>query len=82
MTEATHLTKTLWRYMGLARFLWLLQNKKLWLARADTLNDPWALALAAEQLEHVILRRPIKPLESIEPEEPIEERASARCDGR
>lgn len=71
----THLGRTLWRYMSLSRFLWLLQNKKLWLARADTLNDPWELALAGDQLEHVILRRPIKPLGTITPEEPIRDRA-------
>ena len=61
--------------MSFAKFLWLLQNKKLWLARADTLNDPWELALAGDQLEFVILRRPITPLHAIEPEEPIRDRA-------
>ncbi len=70
-----HLTRTLWRYMSFAKFLWLLQNKRLWLARADTLNDPWELALAGDQLDHVILRRPIRPLHSTEPEEPIMDRA-------
>lgn len=70
-----HLGRTLWRYMSLSRFFWLLQNKRLWLARADTLNDPWELALAGEQLEHVILRRPISPLSSGAREEPIRERA-------
>lgn len=74
-TLPTHLGRTLWRYMSLSRFLWLLQNKRLWLARADTLNDPWELALAGDQLEHVILRRPITPLGSVKPEEPIRERA-------
>jgi hypothetical protein len=73
--RATHLGRTLWRYMSFTRFLWMLQRKKLWLARADTLNDPWELALAGDQLEHVILRRPIRPLDSKEPEEPIRERA-------
>jgi len=71
----THLTRTLWRYMSFAKFLWLLQNKKLWLARADTLNDPWELALAGEQLELVILRRPIRRLDSTEPQENIYGRA-------
>jgi hypothetical protein len=70
-----HLTRTLWRYMSFAKFVWLLQNKRLWLARADTLNDPWELALAGEQLERVILRRPIRPLGDSEPEEPILDRA-------
>jgi hypothetical protein len=46
----------------------------LWFARADTLDDPWELALAGDQLDHVILRRPISPLDST-PEEPILDRA-------
>jgi hypothetical protein len=71
----THLTRTIWRYMSLSRFLWMLQNKMLWLARADTLNDPWELALAGDQLDHVIMRRPIRPLGSTKPEEPIMDRA-------
>src|ERR1700722_10916388 len=70
-----HLTRWLWRHMSFAKFLWLLQNKRLWLARADTLNDPWELALAGDQLDHVILRRPIRPLDSIAPDEPILDRA-------
>src|ERR1700730_10528003 len=70
-----HLTRTLWRYMSFAKFLRLIQNKRLWLARADTLNDPWELALAGDQLDHVILRRPITPLDSKVPEESIIERA-------
>jgi hypothetical protein len=61
--------------MSLPKFLWLLQNRKLWLARADLLNDPWELALAGDQLDHVFLRRPFRPLDSLEPEEPIEARA-------
>ena len=51
-------TTRVWRYMSFSRFLWLLQNNKLWLARADTLNDPWELAIAGEQLEFVISRHP------------------------
>jgi hypothetical protein len=61
--------------MSFAKFLWLLQNKKLWLARADTLKDPWELALAGDQLQHVILRQPIRHLGSSEPEEDIMDRA-------
>jgi hypothetical protein len=34
------LDRTLWRYMSLPKFLWLLQNKKLWFSRADLLSDP------------------------------------------
>jgi hypothetical protein len=61
--------RTLWRYMSFTKFLWLIQNKKLWLARADTLNDLWELALAGEQLEHVISRHPIPSLPTRQPEE-------------
>lgn len=56
----TKLGRNLWRYMSFPKFLWLIQNRKLWLSRADKLNDPWELALAGDQLEHVILRRPIR----------------------
>jgi hypothetical protein len=28
----THLTRTLWRYMSLSHFLWMLQNQMLWLS--------------------------------------------------
>jgi hypothetical protein len=51
-----------WRYMSFARFLWLLQKKQLWLARADLLGDPWEITLAGDQLAHVISRHPIEPL--------------------
>jgi hypothetical protein len=36
-----------WRYMTFSRFVWLLQNKQLWLSRADLLGDPWELAPSA-----------------------------------
>jgi len=29
-----------WRYLDLAKFVWLLENKKLYLSRLDLLNDP------------------------------------------
>ena len=54
--------QTVWRYMTFSRFVWLLQRRQLWLARADTLGDPWEIALAGEQLESVIRRHPISPL--------------------
>jgi hypothetical protein len=71
----TKLGRNLWRYMSLSKFLWLIQNKKLWFSRADKLNDPWELALAGDQLDHVILRRPIQPMAGSVPEEPVLERA-------
>ncbi len=48
----------MWRYMTFSRFLWLLQRKQLWLSRADLLGDPWEMALAGDQLQHVIQRHP------------------------
>lgn len=53
-----------WRYMSFSRFLWLLQKKQLWLTRADLLGDPWEIALAGEQLAHVISRHPPAPFPS------------------
>lgn len=29
-----------WRYLDLEKFIWLIENKKLYLSRLDTLNDP------------------------------------------
>src|ERR1022692_1387995 len=29
-----------WRYLDLAKFIWLLENQKLYLSRLDLLNDP------------------------------------------
>lgn len=63
-----------WRYMGFARFVWLLQTKKLWLSRVDRLEDEWELALAGEQLDHVRLRRPFGKFGGKPTDEPNEER--------
>src|SRR5450631_828359 len=66
-----------WRYMSFSRFVWLLQRKQLWLARADLLGDPWEIALAGDQLDHVIKRHPISPLPFTgEKEETAMERAA------
>jgi hypothetical protein len=48
-----------WRYFSFPRFVWLLQERKLWLARVDTLDDPWESALAGDQLIHTIKRHPL-----------------------
>jgi hypothetical protein len=47
-----------WRYFSFPRFVWLLQQRKLWLARVDTLEDPWESALAGDQLAHLISLHP------------------------
>jgi hypothetical protein len=54
----------LWRYLSFARFVWLLQNKKLWLSRADLLGDPWELTLCGDQLTFVASRHPISTVNS------------------
>ena len=63
-----------WRYMSFAKFVWAIQNKCLWLTRADLLGDPWEISLSGEQLKHVIDSHPITPIGE-EPREPAEERA-------
>jgi hypothetical protein len=50
-----------WRYMSFAKFVWTIQNKCLWLTRADLLGDPWEISLSGEQLQLVIDRHPITP---------------------
>jgi hypothetical protein len=57
---------TVWRYMSFARFVWFLQKKRLWLSRVDKLDDEWELALAGDQLDHVILRRAFAPIGATE----------------
>lgn len=63
-----------WRYMSFAKFVWTIQNKSLWLSRADLLGDPWEISLTGEQLQHVIDRHPITPIGEI-PKETADERS-------
>lgn len=63
-----------WRYMSFAKFVWIIQNKCLWLCRADLLCDPWEISLSGEQLQLVIDRHPIAPIDEA-PKEKAEERA-------
>ena len=63
-----------WRYMSFAKFVWTIQNKCLWLSRADLLGDPWEISLSVEQLQLVIDRQPITPVGEA-PKETAEERA-------
>lgn len=55
-------TAPVWRYMSLSKFVWTIQNKSLWLCRANLLDDPWEISLAGEQLQLVIDRHPISPI--------------------
>lgn len=70
MADPNTVAEKVWRYMSFARFLWLLQNKRLWFARADLLGDPWEITLAGDQLEHVISHHPplTLPLPEVMPE--------------
>jgi len=63
-----------WRYMSFAKFVWTIQNKCLWLTRADLLGDPWEISLSGEQLQIVINRHPITSLGEA-PKESAPERA-------
>lgn len=72
-------TITVWRYMSFAKFVWAIQNKCLWLSRADLLGDPWEISLSGEQLQLVIDRHPITPSDEA-PRETAKERAKRIID--
>jgi hypothetical protein len=69
-----------WRYMSFSRFTWLLQRKRIWMARVDKLDDEWELALAGDQLKHVYNTAPIQPLGVHPPKESVEERTKRIVD--
>jgi len=52
---------SIWRYMDLTKFLWMLQEKALFFTRADFLGDPYeghyteAIRIVEEQLANTIL---------------------------
>lgn len=56
--------------MTFARFVWLLQTKSLWLARADLLSDNWEVTLTGDQLQFVLDRAPISPVGEPRGEDP------------
>jgi hypothetical protein len=60
--------------MSFAKLVWTIQNKCLWLCRADLLGDPWEISLSGEQLRLMINRHPITPLGEAQ-RESAEERA-------
>ena len=68
-----------WRYMSFSKFVWTIQNKSLWLSRADLLGDPWEISLSGQQLQFVIDRHPITPINEA-PKENAEERAKRIID--
>jgi len=69
-----------WRYVSFSRFTWLLQRKRIWMARVDKLDDEWELALAGDQLKHVYATAPIRPLDEPPPKETVEERTKRIID--
>jgi hypothetical protein len=48
--------------MSFSRFMWLLQNRQLWMSRADKLEDPWELAITQEEIDYLAARDLITPL--------------------
>lgn len=61
-----------WRYMSFSKFAWAIQNRCLWLCRADLLGDPWEISLSGAQLQHVIDTHPIAPIDEAPRETAIE----------
>ena len=43
-----------WRYLTFDRFEWLLEQKRLWLSRADLLGDPWEVVLSKRDLDSML----------------------------
>jgi hypothetical protein len=65
--------QTVWRYMGFSRFLWMIQRHRIWLSRADKLDDPWELQLTQAEIDFLVSRHPMTPIG-----EPERETALAR----
>jgi hypothetical protein len=42
-----------WRYMDLAKFIWLLKEKRLFMARLDRLSDPYEGSLTAKTIQGI-----------------------------
>lgn len=42
-----------WRYMNLAKFIWLLREKRLLMSRLDRLEDPYEGSLTAKTIEGI-----------------------------
>jgi hypothetical protein len=61
-----------WRYLGFSRFMWMLQRRQLWMARADKLDDPWELAITGEEIAYIAMRAPIRPIGDPDTETPME----------
>jgi hypothetical protein len=42
--------------MSFGRFVWMVQNRALWLSRLDMLGDGWEAALSPEQMKEVAVK--------------------------
>lgn len=50
-----------WRYMNLSKYLLLLESSSLYLARADTLNDPFEGSVTQKTIQSRFIRHSDKP---------------------
>ena len=48
----------IWRYMSFARFVSMLQRKRLWLSNIELLDDKWEGMLGGSQLNAILNNRP------------------------
>ena len=48
---------SVWRYMDLAKFLWMLQKNALFFARADQLGDPYEVAREIRVKSEAVMRQ-------------------------
>lgn len=51
--QPANLQMKVWRYMGLAKFVWLLKKKRLFMSRLDRLADPYEGSLTAKTIEGI-----------------------------
>lgn len=53
--QPTNTRLKVWRYMDLAKFVWLLKEKRLFMSRLDKLADPYEGSLTAKTIEGIDL---------------------------
>lgn len=51
--QPTNIHMKVWRYMDLAKFVWLLKEKRLFMSRLDRLADPYEGSLTAKTIEGI-----------------------------
>jgi hypothetical protein len=55
LVQPDNLNATLWKYMDLPEFLYLLQEKRLWFTRMDLLGDPFEGSIETRVLDNLPL---------------------------